>query len=175
MYLTVEDLRAIPPDRNRYELVHGELLVTPAPGMWHEVLINRLLSRLIRYTEEQAIGIAFSKSEIEYGRHTHFEPDIMVVATADVRHLDWARVGRPLLIVEVISPSSTHFDRFSKRVEYLRQGVEPYWGVDGENHLVEVWTAGHEGPVFAQDRLQWHPEGAAAPFHLDLAWLFRAP
>jgi len=175
LYLTVEDLRAFPPDRNRYELVHGELLVTPAPAMWHEVLVNRLLSSLIRYTEEQSIGIAFSRSEIEYGRHTHFEPDIMVVSAMDVKQLDWAKVRRPLLIVEVISSSSTRIDRFTKRVEYLRQGVEPYWVVDGEKHLVEVWSVGHESPIFAQDRLRWHPEGVAAPFQLDLPWLFRAP
>ncbi len=45
-YWTADMVRALPEDGNRYEVVYGELLVTPSPRMWHEVLIHRLFGAL---------------------------------------------------------------------------------------------------------------------------------
>ena len=42
VYYTADMVRALPDDGNRYEVVHGELLVTPAPRLWHQKLVGRL-------------------------------------------------------------------------------------------------------------------------------------
>jgi hypothetical protein len=38
IYYTADMVRAMPEDRNRYEVVYGELVVTPAPRPWHEII-----------------------------------------------------------------------------------------------------------------------------------------
>ena len=48
---TVDDLADLPDDGNRYETVHGELLVTPAPGAPHQRAVKNLVLRLGPYVE----------------------------------------------------------------------------------------------------------------------------
>lgn len=116
--------------------------------------------------------MVFGRGELEYGTETHFEPDLLALSLDDIRRFAWAG-NRPLLVVEVLSPSSARFDRFTKRVEYQRAGVPAYWIVDVENHRVEVWSPGAEAPVMESGRLEWHPAGATQPIHLELSELFR--
>jgi Uma2 family endonuclease len=173
IYYTLEQVRAMPSDGGtRYELAYGELLVTPAPSVWHEVLIARLRDALSDYVRSHSLGMVFGRGELEYGTETHFEPDVLVLALDDIRRFVWAG-SSPLLVAEVLSPSSARFDRFTKRVEYQRQGVPAYWIVDGENRRAEVWTPGADVPVIESETLEWHPAGASRPFHLELADLFR--
>jgi hypothetical protein len=56
VYYTVDMVRALPDDGNRYEVVHGELLVTPAPRPWHEVIVGRLHSALAAYLRGEPGG-----------------------------------------------------------------------------------------------------------------------
>jgi hypothetical protein len=43
LYYSADMVRALPDDGSRYETVHGELLVTPAPRAWHQEVLVRLL------------------------------------------------------------------------------------------------------------------------------------
>ena len=60
--------RRLPDDGNRYEVVYGELLVTPAPTAWHEVLQVRLLSALDHYLQRHQCGVVLgSRADISWG------------------------------------------------------------------------------------------------------------
>lgn len=59
-FYTAEMVRALPHDGNRYETVHGELLVTPAPRPPHQVVLSRLFSKLSRYLEENPLGVVLT-------------------------------------------------------------------------------------------------------------------
>jgi hypothetical protein len=89
------------------------------------------------------------------------------------RTLDWTRMKNLLLVAEVLSPSSARADRFTKRIEYQRQGIPLYWVVDPEQQQVEVWTPEGTAPHLERERLVWHPSGATRPFDLELEALFR--
>jgi len=77
------------------------------------------------------------------------------------------------LVVEVLSPSSLRADRFTKRRLYQERSIPLYWLIDGDRHVVEVWTPEDRFPVVERDRLAWNPVGARRPFTLALADLFR--
>ena len=173
-YYTAEEVIAMPDDGNRYEVVHGELLVSPPPRLLHELLVARLIQELANYLREQPVGMVLgSRGDIVFGPTTKVEPDVFVVPLDDARRMDWKYIKRLLLVAEVLSPSTARQDRFTKRVEYQRQGVPAYWIVDGENRRVEVWTPGAEAPRMESEALEWHPTGASSPFRLELAELFR--
>lgn len=174
IYYTADMVRAFPEDGNKYEVVYGELLVTPAPRPWHEEVWARLFEALREYVRTEPVGHVFgSRSDISWGPDTLVSPDILVVPLAEARTLKWAHMQHLLLVVEVLSPASKRGDRFAKRRLYQEQGIPLYWIVDGEDRMVEVWTPAMTFPRVERERLAWHPAGATRPFNLELSELFR--
>ncbi|PYP09282.1 MAG: hypothetical protein DMD59_09505 [Gemmatimonadetes bacterium] len=175
IYWTAEMVRQLPDDGNRYEVVHGELLVTPAPRLNHQLLATRASVALGNYLAEEPVGIVLtSPADISWGRRDVLvQPDVFVIPPNEARTGDWTRLRSLLLVIEVLSPSTARADRFTKRRRYQEAGVPLYWIVDGEEQRVEVWTPDAELPTVESQRLVWHPAGAGQPFTLELADLFR--
>lgn len=175
LYYTAEMVRQMPDDGNRYEVVHGELLVTPAPRLWHEELAHRLCEALRRYLASEPVGHALAgRSDISWGLDDVLvEPDVFVAPLEHVRMLDWNEIRHLLLAVEILSPSSGRHDRFTKRRLYQERGVPLYWIVDGDARFVEVWRPEDRFPVVEREQLVWHPAGAETPFRLGLGELWR--
>jgi Uma2 family endonuclease len=176
IYYTADMVRAMPEDGNRYEVVYGELLVTPAPRVWHEIVQQRLLVALTLYLEREPVGqVLGSRADISWGPDVLLSPDVFVAPVEQVRTLDWSRVRDLLLVVEILSPSSARFDRFAKRRRYQEAGVPLYWIVDGDERQVEVWTPEATFPSVERERLVWHPADAAEPLSVSLAERYQPP
>jgi len=174
IYYTADMVRALPEDGNRYEVVYGELVVTPAPRPWHEVIQCRLMLALGAYLSRHPVGHVFeSRADISWGPDVLVSPDVFVVPLEQARTLDWSRMHDLMLVAEILSPSSAHHDRFLKRRRYQEADVPLYWIVDGDERRVEVWAPTDTLPRFERERLVWHPPLAAEPFSLPLAELFR--
>ena len=176
LYYTADMVRALPDDGNRYEVVHGELLVSPAPRPWHEEVAGRLYETVRAYLRAHPVGHAYgSRSELTWGLNDVLvSPDLFVVPLDEARQLDWLTLRTVLLAAEVLSPSSLRSDRFTKRRLYQERGVPLYWVVDSDTQFVEVWRPEDDFPIVERERLLWQPAGASAPFTLELAELFRA-
>ncbi len=176
VYYTVEMVRALPDDGHRHELVYGELLLTPAPRPWHEIVVARLTFALTDYTRRYPVGFVFGvAADITWGRaDVLVQPDVFVAPLDEVRTLDWDRIRGLLLVAEVLSPASLKADRFTKRRRYQEAGVPRYWVVDADERRVEVWTPEDDFPMLERERLAWHPTGAETAFALELSELFRA-
>jgi Uma2 family endonuclease len=175
IYYTADMVRALPQDGNRYEVVYGELLVTPAPRMWHEIVQRRLMFALEAYLRRHPVGEVLGPlGDISWGPDVLLSPDVFVIPVDQARTMDWSRVRDLLLVAEVLSPSSARHDRFIKRRRYQEAGVPLYWIVDGDARRVEVWTPADSFPAFEQERLVWQPAGAAEPFTVELSDLFRS-
>jgi len=163
-YWTADMVRQLPDDGNRYEVVYGELLVTPVPRLGHQLLVSRLFLPLGNYLAHEPVGLVLtSLADISWGRDVLVQPDLFVVPFAEARTGDWSRLRSLLLVIEVLSPSTTRADRFMKRRRYQEAGV-PH---------VEVWTPDAEFPAIERAQLVWRPPGAGTPFQFDLAELFR--
>ncbi len=176
VYYTRDMLRDLPDDGNRYELVRGELLVTPSPRVWHEVVVDRLHRSLVEYVERHValLYVFGSRSEVSWGDNdTEVQPDIFILPRAEVRTMRYEDMLDLQLVVEVLSPSTARHDRFTKRLEYQRRGVPLYWIVDLDELMVEIWTPTDHFPAFEREGLIWLPEGASEPFTLELTELFK--
>ena len=143
--LTYEDLRDVPDDGRRYELLDGALLVTPAPGGRHQVVVGALY-RLLWAARPAGTTVLVSPIDFVPRPETCLQPDVVVV---DQVEADQPRLTRPpLLVVEVISPSSRAVDLGAKRYAYAEAGVGHYWVVDPEMPLTvvafELVGAGYE-------------------------------
>ena len=173
-FYTAEMVRALPEDGNRYETVHGELLVTPAPRALHQRVVRRLTIALDQYVTRHSVGEVFaSPADISWTPDTLVQPDVFVADLEEARTLDWSQMQHLLLAVEVLSPSSTRADRFTKRRLYQEVGVPTYWVIDPDAHEVEVWTPDDTFSTVERERVRWQPTGTAEEFALELRELFK--
>jgi Uma2 family endonuclease len=143
--------------------------------MLHQIVVNRLTVALSQYLRIQPVGLAFGvPGDLTWGRaDVLVQPDVFVTRLDEARMLDWEAIRTLLLVVEVLSPSSLKQDRFTKRRRYQEAGVSLYWIVDPDAREVEEWTSNDSFPRVERERLRWQPEGASAPFTLELADLFQ--
>jgi Uma2 family endonuclease len=169
------DLARLPDDGNRYEVLDGELLVTPQANPVHQRLAAELMYRLEPYCQRHALGIVVGPGAVPVGK-SELQPDVQVIpCTAAALRRGWAKLPRPLLVVEIVSEGSRRFDRGKKRDAYLAWRIADYWIVDPEERTVTVARVGRED-VTVRDEVAWQPmgaEGAAEPLKIDVAGLFR--
>lgn len=173
-YYTAEMVRALPDDGNRYEVVFGELLVTPSPRALHQLVARRLTVALDGYLRAHRVGeVLMAPADISWAEDVLVQPDVFVVQIEEARTLDWTRMQHLVLAIEVLSPSSARADRFTKRRLYQQVGVPLYWIVDPENKVIEGWTPEARFPALERERVTWQPAGAGEQFVLELSELFR--
>ena len=171
---TAAEARALPDDGKRYEVIDGELLVTPAPRLVHQRTVLRLSRVIDEYVRAHRIGETLcSPADIELSLDTLVQPDIFVAPPVNGRRPhDWTEIRGLLLAVEVLSPSTARYDRVTKRRFFSHVGVGEYWIVDADARVVERWRAGESRPELVDERLEWRPEGAPESLVLDLAGFF---
>ena len=171
---TAEMLDELPDDGNRYEIIDGELFVTPSPTWRHGDAVMDLYRRLDPFVRANALGhVKVAPQDVVYSRCTVVEPDLFVVPLVEGRKpRTWVEAGRLLLAVEVLSPGSQRADRWAKRVLYQRENVPEYWIVDVDARLIERWRPGDERPEMLVAQLEWCPDPAKPPLGLDLESYF---
>lgn len=173
---TVDLLDALPDDGQRYEIIDGELFVTPAPSDVHQLVAAEFWRRLRDYMRPTDIGRALlSPADVRKPdrKRNRVQPDVFVVRLQDG--------GRPpypydlsdmLLVVEVLSPGNPIYDYQVKRELYLSNGVPEYWIVNAEARVVSRWRSLDDpGEEFAR-AITWRPTGMPEPLALDLPALF---
>lgn len=128
---TVEDYRAT-PEGTRYQLIEGELIMSPSPNRFHQQIVWNLVVLFSRYLERHAVGKAFvAPFDVYLTEHNVFQPDILFVANANLgRFEDDGLHGPPDLAIEVLSPSTAQLDKKNKRRVYAQVGVKELWLVD---------------------------------------------
>lgn len=173
---TVDDLLDLPEDGSRYEVVDGELLVTPAPELRHQGASGELYSRLRSYLATQRRAqVYYAPVDVIFSPKRGVQPDLVVLPLVNGRQPEsFEQAGRLLLAVEILSPSTARYDRVIKRDLFRDQNVPEYWIVDLDARTFERSTPAEPRPEVLCDRLVWSPEGAGDPFELDLAEYFAA-
>jgi Uma2 family endonuclease len=169
---TLEDLQRLPDDGNKYEVIHGELFVTPAPRQPHEIVSARLTRVLDPYAAEHGLGLVFHPRAVVRTTDSEVEPDLMVRDEGEASPNKWEDAPLPILIVEILSPTTRRRDHVQKRDFYLEIGVPEYWIVDIDERRVRVVKLGSED-VVATEVLVWTPRPELPALSIALAELFK--
>jgi Uma2 family endonuclease len=171
---TAEMLRDLPDDGKRYEIIDGELFVSPAPRLIHQRAIGELFVHLRAYLRANGVGYAyFAPADVEFSDSNLVEPDLLVIPPVEGQLPRKASELRRLrLAIEVLSLSTARLDRHWKRQLYQRERVPEYWIVDCDARLIERWRPHDERPEILGETITWHPEGASEPLVIDLVALF---
>jgi Uma2 family endonuclease len=163
--LTYEDYVLLPTDRNRYEILEGELTVTPAPSTKHQTASGNLFVLLAHYIKERDLGKLFhAPIDLILESTSVLQPDLLFVTKAR-QHIITERAieGVPDLVIEILSPGTSRTDRVTKAQIYARYGVPHYWIVDPEQEVIEIYLLELDGYRLAAT-LQGETPMIARPF-----------
>lgn len=169
---TLEEVHSLPDDGNRYELVDGELFVTPPPSVGHEEVLAVLTPILSDYVRRWRLGRVYHPRAVIRARGSEVEPDLMVRPVAASPSAEWSELLLPILVVEISSGTTRRRDQMQKRAFYLRLGIPEYWIVDRRAGTIWVVRPGLDD-LACKDSLIWQPTGAAEPLVLDVSRVFR--
>ncbi len=143
---TYEDYLNTPEDKS-YELLDGELVMTPAPGELHQSVSALLGWRLVQFASENSLGrIYHAPFDVVLSDTDVVQPDLLFVSNERGHIITPANIqGAPDLVVEILSPSTAERDRTFKRTLYAKHGVNEYWMVDTTAKGITVLLLGERG------------------------------
>lgn len=149
---TYEDYRKL-PEGAPYQLIGGELVLTPAPGTYHQIVSSKLEFQMMGFILERKLGIVLDAPIDVYLEETEtYQPDIIFIAQERMEIIEPARVnGAPDLVVEILSPTTAYYDLRKKYKIYEKSGVKEYWIVDPEEKSVQVFLLKEGKFVLDQD------------------------
>jgi Uma2 family endonuclease len=170
--LDYDDYCAIPNDGKRYELVDGQVHVSPATSPLHQRLVGNLFVMLRAHFSRPA-EVFVSPIDVILTPHDVVQPDLVVVTDpglVSARGIE----GAPALVVEVLSPTTTAYDRTTKAQRYAALGIPHYWIVDPETRTLECFRS-HEAAYqlvgsFGPDATLTHPDFPGLRFDLPALW-----
>ncbi|HEU4454294.1 MAG TPA: Uma2 family endonuclease [Longimicrobium sp.] len=155
---TYDEFAALPDDGNRYEVIAGELYVTPAPRTAHQEVLARLIEIAGPFVRRNGLGRMLPGADVLFGPGDYLEPDIFFVRRGRTDLVSRRGVeGAPDLVVEILSDSTAARDRGLKRERYAHFGVAEYWIIDVDARQIEIHRPGERLPRIERDTLRWQP------------------
>jgi Uma2 family endonuclease len=139
---TYEDYRRLPDDGWIYEVIKGELYMSPAPTPIHQENKGNLFAELRDYGRKHDAGKAYDApiDVILPGLANPVQPDVLFIVKERLHIVKKGRIeGAPDVIVEVLSPWNWNVDRREKFTTYARAGVREYWIVDPRARTIELF------------------------------------
>jgi Uma2 family endonuclease len=138
--LTYEEFRQLPDDGKRYELIRGEVHLSPSPSTRHQLILLNLSLSLGTYIKNARLGVlAFAPLDVCLNPDTALQPDLIFISSKRVEIVRENFVaGAPDLAVEILSRSTAAHDRVTKLPLYAEAGVAEIWLIDPQVKTVEV-------------------------------------
>jgi len=130
------------PDDVRYELIEGDLLMTPSPVTKHQRILRELGFELLSFVRVKDLGEIFlAPFDVHLDNENVVEPDILFISKQRLHIIGEKNVqGPPDLVVEILSESTANRDLVQKKRLYAKFGVKEYWIVIPGEEIVEIYT-----------------------------------
>lgn len=131
LLLTVADYREIGEGPPHYQLIEGEIFMSPSPNRYHQAISRNLEFILMRFLAEQPQGeIYHAPLDVFLDDLNAYQPDILFIRRdrTDILKDDGVH-GAPDLVVEILSPSTAKLDK-RKRANFAKHGTKEFWQID---------------------------------------------
>jgi Uma2 family endonuclease len=145
---TLEEFWALPErnDRSHYNLIGGYLFLVPPPEPPHGDVVSEICKTLINFLNTKNIGgpVYFPREPIyQHENSTYLEPDLFYVSESLHSQMGSQHTSADI-VFEVLTCSTSVYDRTTKADTYLALGVRELWLVDPSNETIEVRRANEE-------------------------------
>lgn len=148
--LTYEDYLHLPNDGKRYEILEGELFVSPAPKTKHQIVSVNLAAVLHQHVRQHKLGrVLAAPTDVILSRTNVVQPDLLFISSERQKILTEKNVqGAADLIVEILSEFTEEQDRTLKMQIYARYGVQHCWLIDPDRETLEAYELDPESRSF---------------------------
>jgi Uma2 family endonuclease len=173
---TYEDYAKL-PEGAPYQLIGGELVLSPAPSLKHQRVARKLATKMTVFAEDRDLGEVYhAPTDVYFNEEETYQPDIVFIPWDRESILDDGKVnGAPDLVVEVLSPSTANDDLITKFQTYERYGVKEYWIIDPKDNSIKVYLH-NEGRLSLGQVVQCHgliESKVLSGFAVEAEYLFR--
>jgi Uma2 family endonuclease len=130
------------PDDERYELIQGELIMTPSPIPKHQRISRELEFEILKFVKANDLGEVFdAPCDVYLDDENVVQPDILFISKERLNIIGEKNIqSAPDLVIEIISENTAYRDFVQKKKLYARFGVKEYWIVIPGEELVEIYT-----------------------------------
>jgi Uma2 family endonuclease len=138
---TYEDWLKLPDDGYRYEVINGELFMSPPPSARHQRVLMRLVDHLLAFLRLHAVGeVIVAPVGVRLpNQPVPLQPDIIFVQSERLAIIGEDYIeGAPDLVIEILSPSNWLYDRREKMQVYQEAGIAEYWIVDPRAQTIDI-------------------------------------
>jgi len=144
---TYEDYNRL-PEGAPYQLIGGELIMTPSPMPYHQELSRELGFKLFSFVKKNDLGhMYYAPLDVYFSETDVYQPDILFIQKERAQIIGKTKIeGSPDIVIEILSPSTAYYDLRKKFRIYEKFGVKEYWIVDPELKRIEVY--GNENSVY---------------------------
>jgi len=137
--LTIEYYKIL-PEGSPYQLIEGELVMTPAPNPRHQIILGNIVEKIRHFVKGKGIAI-FSPVDVYLDDENAFQPDLIFISNERMENIKKDGIyGAPDLVIEILSPSTARYDLREKFRIYEKHGVLEYWIVDPDINSIEIYT-----------------------------------
>jgi Uma2 family endonuclease len=142
---TVEDYKRL-PEGAPYQLIGGELIMTPSPTRFHQDISGNIEFALKSFILPRDLGrIYVAPLDVQLTDTDVYQPDIFFIRKERLRLLQGDRIDiAPDIVIEILSPSTAYYDLKHKKEVYYEHGVEEYWIVDPADESIEIMVRDSE-------------------------------
>ena len=153
--LTLEDLDTMPDDGNKYELLGGEIFMSRAPHISHQLALANTLGNIFAYLQKHPIGKIIPEPGVIFSDYDAVIPDLVFISEERYKKIvsdEGKIIAAPDLVIEVMSlgPKDVRRDRVTKLQLYSRYGVKEYWIIDYFSLYVEIYRPTEKGLELAE-------------------------
>jgi Uma2 family endonuclease len=137
---TYEDYAKL-PEGAPYQLIGGELVMTPSPVPYHQIILRRIGFELVKFVEERKYGeVIYAPMDVYLSETETYQPDIIFISNERVNIIGDKKIeAAPDLVIEILSESTAYYDLKHKKRVYEKSGVKEYWIVDPMEKSIEVY------------------------------------
>ncbi|MBA2340940.1 MAG: Uma2 family endonuclease [Pyrinomonadaceae bacterium] len=147
--LTVDDLIGLPDDGSHYELIDGELYVSRAPHINHQLILLNIAQSIKNYLDQNPIGRIVPEAGVIFDKHNAAIPDLTFMTNETYAEIvSGGKIhAAPDLAIEIISYGAEQEarDRSLKLRLYGQRGVREYWIVDSRAKTIEIYHRTSQG------------------------------
>jgi Uma2 family endonuclease len=137
---TYEDYAKL-PEGAPYQLIGGQLVMTPSPTPYHQEISQRLEFKILSYIEKNHLGRLYhAPLDVLLSDGDVYQPDIIFISGDRLEIIGKKKIeGSPDIVIEILSSGTAYYDLRIKYRAYEEYGVREYWIVDPELKKIEVY------------------------------------
>ncbi|MBA7621226.1 hypothetical protein ES703_28584 [subsurface metagenome] len=128
------------PEGAPYQLISGELIMTPAPNTYHQRISKKLEWELFKLEEKGLGEVLYSPLDVYFSETETYQPDLVFIIKERLNIIGEQKIeGAPDVIIEILSPATAYYDLKAKMHVYEKSGVKEYWVVDPMEKSIEIY------------------------------------